>query len=704
MSGFLTSSAVLLGRSVLSPVAPHSLFAVNIEHARADAAAASTETPDANAIPTVQSLLASCPSLDPARKPTFKPTPWLTTGHLQTIYCAVGSFDHIDPVQYRRRVFLTPDGGTVSLDISPPALAPSEAELQSTDTAAAAGVPTVVCLHGLTGGSHESYVRNCFSRLTAPKSEGGAGYRGVVVNFRGCASTPVTSPQLYSASKTSDLRSALLLLTQLYPKSPMVGIGFSLGANVLGKYLGEEGDDSPLLAGIIVGTPFDLKAGSDALEYGGFLPQKYSSVMNLNLTRVVRRHKDTLALHPPLRPFIDRLYDPEPLSKEDEQLHKRQCKAGGPKPGEREIIRPGTLKLVDETMVRLMGGHSKPYGEFPFASANDYYTHGGCANFLRGVKRPLLCLNAEDDPIVPASIWDEVRRTIGYDGRGQRLPASERPEAVNDHVALAWTKAGGHLGWFEGIRPKRWLYKPVNEFIHAVFEQTSDEVKQRIAKAHLWKHEGRVIAKEVDVELMPKEALPIYDLPGENGRPKRSHGTSTSDSEAGEAPRANDHREGGEGSEARVAHIAEELEHDHPVAEEALLNPSDTGMLPSRSDSAVDGTDVAPHQGSRLAWLLTRVLPEAPLVHPRDAAWGDYAASRPGADEAARAARGWEVRKRLTMYCDTQRPEVGFLELEPETRVGGAGEVFRGGIETPGERLDAVKAAGKKKQDVVAGL
>jgi predicted alpha/beta-fold hydrolase len=43
----------------------------------------------------------------------------------------------------------------------------------------------------------------------------------------------VTSPQLYSALHTDDLRQAVMYLSTLYPKAPFLGVGFSLGANVL---------------------------------------------------------------------------------------------------------------------------------------------------------------------------------------------------------------------------------------------------------------------------------------------------------------------------------------------------------------------------------------------------------------------------------------------------------------------------------------
>jgi uncharacterized protein len=63
------------------------------------------------------------------------------------------------------------------------------------------------------------------------------------------AGVPVTSPQLYSAGHTDDLRQALIYITKRYPRAPLLGIGFSLGANVLTRYIAEEGENSRLVAG-----------------------------------------------------------------------------------------------------------------------------------------------------------------------------------------------------------------------------------------------------------------------------------------------------------------------------------------------------------------------------------------------------------------------------------------------------------------------
>ena len=56
------------------------------------------------------------------------------------------------------------------------------------------------------------------------------------------AGVPLTSPQLYGFSHTDDLRQAILYVAQLYPHAPLLGLGFSLGANVMTRYVAEEGE------------------------------------------------------------------------------------------------------------------------------------------------------------------------------------------------------------------------------------------------------------------------------------------------------------------------------------------------------------------------------------------------------------------------------------------------------------------------------
>lgn len=71
--------------------------------------------------------------------------------------------------------------------------------------------------------------------------------------FRAGGDVPVTSQQLYTGGDSSDLRQTLIYLSHRYPDAPLLGVGFSVGSNILAKYIGEEEDNSRLSAGCLLG-------------------------------------------------------------------------------------------------------------------------------------------------------------------------------------------------------------------------------------------------------------------------------------------------------------------------------------------------------------------------------------------------------------------------------------------------------------------
>ena len=77
----------------------------------------------------------------------------------------------------RSTLLRTPDGGTLGLDMTP---------TTDQDPSLPDDTPIIVVQHGLTGGSYESYVRSVLAHACGPKSQGSLGYRGIVINFRGC--------------------------------------------------------------------------------------------------------------------------------------------------------------------------------------------------------------------------------------------------------------------------------------------------------------------------------------------------------------------------------------------------------------------------------------------------------------------------------------------------------------------------------------
>ena len=86
----------------------------------------------------------------------------------------------------------------------------------------------LVTLHGLSGGSHEIYLRHVLHPLIADGN-----WEACVINSRGCAQTKISTGVLYNARATWDIRQAIKWLRKTYPNRPLFGIGFSLGANIL---------------------------------------------------------------------------------------------------------------------------------------------------------------------------------------------------------------------------------------------------------------------------------------------------------------------------------------------------------------------------------------------------------------------------------------------------------------------------------------
>lgn len=246
----------------------------------------------------------------------YRPTNWLPNGHLQTIYSTILDTSNIDRIDYNRHTLQLKDAGSISLDFNNPGKS-----------------KVLVICHGLTGGSHESYVRTVISQIADDTTS-------VVVNFRGCANTTVTSPLLYSGGQTNDLRSALLYIRNCYPDAELVGMGFSLGANVLTKYIGEEGDRCPFKAAISLANPWNLLKGSEQLESSYLGHYLYNRAMGKSLKTLMHIHE-----HAVKGTHADEL-------------------------AQLDAFNWPTIRDFDNTITRKLGGHPP---HFPFPSAEAYY-------------------------------------------------------------------------------------------------------------------------------------------------------------------------------------------------------------------------------------------------------------------------------------------------------------------------------------------
>lgn len=170
--------------------------------------------------------------------PVCRLNPLLFNGHLQTFWTAVRSQDI--PIYYKRRIFSAEDpafAGTFAVDlvVSPyegtdETLPPRTIYYKDVEFDAIGSMdtkPMLVTLHGLSGGSHEIYLRHVLRPIVD------AGWEACVVNSRGCAKSKITTGVLYNARATWDVRQIVNWLRKTFPNRPLFGIGYSLGANIL---------------------------------------------------------------------------------------------------------------------------------------------------------------------------------------------------------------------------------------------------------------------------------------------------------------------------------------------------------------------------------------------------------------------------------------------------------------------------------------
>ena len=104
------------------------------------------------------------------------------------------------------------------------------------------------------------------------------------------------------------------------------------------------------------------------------------------------------------------------------------------------VLNIKTSREFDEEFTVKMIGIDKP---------EDYYIQASVGYNLNDIKVPTLSLNSEDDPIVPFN--KEFARQI----------------ISNHNILLVYTKLGGHVGFYTGIKPKRWYVVPCLEFLKA---------------------------------------------------------------------------------------------------------------------------------------------------------------------------------------------------------------------------------------------
>lgn len=272
----------------------------------------------------------------------------MKNGHISTIYSAI--VRKVKAPGFERERLELEDGDYLDLDWTHPRQLTGK---------------VVILLHGLEGNAQRPYMIGSIRLLSQH------GFSCCAVNFRGCSGTPNRHYASYHSGATKDLDAVVRHVISLPASEEVYLLGFSLGGNLLLKYLGEAWDSNRSIhAASAISVPCDLH---DSLH------QLNQSENVLYARRFLKSLKAKLE---------------QKRAQFPERLHRDTI----------DGIR--TLRDFDEVYT------SQAHG---FKDAGDYYTRSSCLPFLSALTTPTLLLNARNDSFLgPFCYPDALARTHEY--------------------------------------------------------------------------------------------------------------------------------------------------------------------------------------------------------------------------------------------------------------------------------------------------
>lgn len=302
----------------------------------------------------------------PLVKSTYDPPVIFRNYHISTVYSAV--IRRAPVTQQRERMELL-DGDFLDLDWS---FSPKGSE------------KVLVVIHGLEGSAKRPYVTGLANYFTQH------GWDVAAVNLRGCSGELNRRFRSYHAGATDDLQEVVEHILHKDKYRTMAFNGFSLGANLMLKYLGEEREIPPQIkTAVMVSVPCDLH---------GSLKQLQKKENFLYAKRFLYKLRDHLHLR--AKNF------PNQLTKEEIEA----CDS-----------------LLDIDNLYTSRAHD-------FEDALDYYNKNSSRQFLENIKIPTLLINAKNDGFLSPGCYP--------------VESAEK----NENLYLETPEYGGHVGFIQNKR------------------------------------------------------------------------------------------------------------------------------------------------------------------------------------------------------------------------------------------------------------
>lgn len=313
---------------------------------------------------------------------SYTPPLFFKNPHIQSVFPQ--TFRKITGIEYTRERIETPDQDFIDLD-----------------WCSVNSSKCVILAHGLEGNTQRPYV------LGMAKAFHRRSWNSVSMSFRGCSGEPNRLLRSYHHGVSDDLA---LVVNHVAAKgySAIAVVGFSLGGNVLLKYLGEQKYPIPesLCGGVALSAPCDLAGCAKKMDQPShaFYTKRFLKMLH---EKIVDKKK----MFPDL--VNDVKYE--------------------------KII---TFQEYDNRFTAPMQG---------FSNAQDYYTKAASLQYLPTITTPVLLLNAKDDPfLTPACSPQHIA-------------------AGNTSLFLETPEHGGHVGFISFNKENEyWDEMRAAEFIEKV--------------------------------------------------------------------------------------------------------------------------------------------------------------------------------------------------------------------------------------------
>ncbi len=256
----------------------------------------------------------------------------------------------------------------------------------------------ILC-HGLEGSSLSKYIIGTGSILHQ------RGWDIAAINYRGCSGTMNKNVRLYHSGATDDIHEVVQQLGTSYDEIALVG--FSLGGNLVLKYVGENIYPSvrDVMSIVAISVPVDLEAASRQIS------KKSNFIYEKKFLKSLRiKVKDKSNQFPEL---VD-------------LTHINSIKS---------------LFEFDDVYTANLHG---------FKNAVDYYNKSNSKQFLKDIKVPTLIVNALDDPFLPKPCYplEEVNK--------------------NPWITLLTPKYGGHVGFVSEASTYYWEEKVIHQYLNEI--------------------------------------------------------------------------------------------------------------------------------------------------------------------------------------------------------------------------------------------